>query len=426
MLYMRLIPCIKASNDLGSFLEDEDVFEGTGKKYHPCPFTYINGISSAKRAEKLEKLERTKDETKKLQLDIVHLKNDMDRTKIPGIISFDIKSSGTSVVREKMCEFSDRELEARFQAYIVSEQELFARGFPEYDKNYPGHARVYVGKYENFKRTKFSNFPLCETEVLRKCARCSRFFPMDGMTGDYLHGGETCYVHPGKLIQGKWQCCGSLVYESQYCATYPMHVWSGFSDGINESLLGYVETLPIGDLALEKTRYGVYALDCEMAFTKRGMEVIKISVVKMNGNVIYDHFVKPYDDVVDYGTEIHGITESEVATATKTLADVQNDLRQFIHAESLIIGHGVYNDLRIMRFIHKRVIDSSIVFKHENGPQYCYSLKTLSKLVLNKEIRAPGECHDSIQDATLAMEIMLRKLEIDVDARRKMRNLYSS
>ncbi|XP_051168104.1 putative exonuclease GOR isoform X2 [Leptopilina boulardi] len=346
----------------------------------------------------------------------------------PGIISYDSTTFGSSEVRTSMSNFSDSELEAKFQAYVVKKRELFARGFPEIDKDNLNYARVYVGKYGYIKKcySQNPNFKLSETEVLRKCARCSSFFPMDSRTGDYLHGGEPCYVHPGKLLMGVWQCCGSDAYERQFCTIFPMHVWSGFTDGVNESLLGYVETIPLGDLAFEKTRYGVYALDCEMAFTKRGMEVIKISVVRMNGTAVYDHFVKPGDEIVDYGTEIHGITEEEILTATKTLGDVQNDLRKFIHAESLLIGHGVYNDLRILRFIHKRVIDTSLVFQHERGPQFCYSLKSLSKLILKKDIRAPGEFHDSVQDATLAMDIMLRKLQQDVDARRRKLNLNAS
>lgn len=337
---------------------------------------------------------------------------------IPEILNPNNRHAYPSVVRRSMQHFTNKQLEEKLQKYLVNEDNLFDRGFPARDKCNPGYATVYVPKYPPNEHDPHSIDELIENNtVSRKCSRCSTYFKMDLVTGEYFLG-ERCYFHPGKFFNGVWQCCRNINFNNVGCVIKQCHVWGGFAEGISESLPGFVETVPLGELPTKYCRYGVYALDCEMAFTKCGMEVIKISVVQMNGNIVYDHFVKPYNTIVDYGTEIHGITEQHLLNATKTLNDVHNDLKEFIHAESIIVGHGVFNDLRIMRFIHKRVIDSSIVFSVKDRPRFCFSLKTLARHVLNREFRAPGECHDSVQDASVAMEIILRKLQQDYEASR--------
>ncbi|CAD7000226.1 unnamed protein product [Ceratitis capitata] len=37
----------------------------------------------------------------------------------------------------------------------------------------------------------------------------------------------------------------------------------------------------------------VYALDCEMVFTGRGLEVARVTLVDCNNQLIYDHYVQP-------------------------------------------------------------------------------------------------------------------------------------
>lgn len=71
-------------------------------------------------------------------------------------------------------------------------------------------------------------------------------------------------------------------------------------DGRKENLEGFVRTfqkeLP------EDAHAGVFALDCEMSYTTYGLELTRVTVVDTDMQVVYDTFVKPDNEVVDYNT----------------------------------------------------------------------------------------------------------------------------
>uniref|UniRef100_A0A3Q4I8L1 Uncharacterized protein n=1 Tax=Neolamprologus brichardi TaxID=32507 RepID=A0A3Q4I8L1_NEOBR len=47
---------------------------------------------------------------------------------------------------------------------------------------------------------------------------------------------------------------------------------------------------------------GVYSLDCEMCYTVHGLELSRVTVVNSSLEVVYDTFVKPENEVIDYNT----------------------------------------------------------------------------------------------------------------------------
>ena len=56
----------------------------------------------------------------------------------------------------------------------------------------------------------------------------------------------------------------------------------------------------------------------------------------------------------------------------QTLSDVQEELLRHIHADTIIVGHSLENDLKALRIIHSNVVDTSVVFKQN---KYKRSLK---------------------------------------------------
>ena len=62
---------------------------------------------------------------------------------------------------------------------------------------------------------------------------------------------------------------------------------------------GFVKTMSMED----KSKETCFALDCEMCYTTRGIELTRITVVDDDGNTTYETFVKPDNKIIDYNTK---------------------------------------------------------------------------------------------------------------------------
>ncbi len=99
---------------------------------------------------------------------------------------------------------------------------------------------------------------------------------------------------------------------------------------IKEEEEGYVAVDPIGvsevsedseegELACDdmelplRAPLPLVAIDCEMVYTKLGLELARVSIVDLYGEPLYDEFVKPSMPVLSYNTEFSGISEQHLA-----------------------------------------------------------------------------------------------------------------
>lgn len=252
------------------------------------------------------------------------------------------------------------------------------------------------------------------------CTRCKGNFLIEG---DKQYAAQNrCIYHWGKLqsvfIQGErrttfgteYSCCGSPK-DSAGCSWGKMHVWSGITTGFNGPY-DYIRTKsrktppPDGN-------HGVYSLDCEMVYTINGMELARVTVVGLDGRLVYDTHVRPECEVIDYNTRFSGITARDLKSATKTLKDVQNDLMGFISADTILVGHALENDLRVLRIVHYSVIDTAVAFPHYNGLPYRRSLRSLVSCFLRREIQRSPSGHDSLEDSRACMDLMLWRVRKD-------------
>ncbi|KAK4873636.1 hypothetical protein RN001_012996 [Aquatica leii] len=255
------------------------------------------------------------------------------------------------------------------------------------------------------------------------CVRCSRIFFISH-SGEYLTQ-EQCVYHWGKLHNviaaiGKhskacdyvmeYSCCKGKP-QSRGCTTGKLHVWGGLSVGFNGPYDYYVRTRPRKTLPPDGN-FGIYALDCEMCYTVMGLELTKITVIGVDGRLVYDSFVKPENEIIDYNTRFSGITCKDLSkkSGTKTLREVQNDLMGFINADTILIGHGLENDLRALRIMHYTIIDTAVVFAHPYGLPYRRGLKAITSWILKRDIQCSSSGHNSYEDARACMELILWKV----------------
>lgn len=155
------------------------------------------------------------------------------------------------------------------------------------------------------------------------------------------------------------------------------------------------------------------SVDCEMVLCHDGTEeVVEVCVVDKKLKVKLKSLVKPNKPVADYRTEITGVSAEDLEGVTCSLTDIQRSMKKLLSNETILVGHSVHNDLRVLKIVHQLVIDTAYIFKYSKGPPtFTPSLNSLCKAVLGFEVRKKGEPHDCRKDAEAAMKLVLAKLE---------------
>ena len=147
-----------------------------------------------------------------------------------------------------------------------------------------------------------------------------------------------------------------------------------------------------------------------MIYTTGGMRVARVSVVDGDGKEVFDKYVKmdegvhvmlvlllppflsldprPHCAYRDFNTRFSGITQEIYSTlALQPLVDIRRSLDELIGPETILIGHALENDLKTLRMIHLRNVDTAITFRHPAGPPFRRALRDLyasSLLVWNR------------------------------------------
>ncbi|XP_018594833.2 RNA exonuclease 1 homolog [Scleropages formosus] len=253
------------------------------------------------------------------------------------------------------------------------------------------------------------------TDSLKKiCCRCGATFSVS-LTGTYTRK-EECNYHYGKVVENKvpggvetrYSCCEGAV-GTPGCQVFKLHVHDALS------LDGFVRSIP--SPSLDNGCPGVFALDCEMCYTTKGLELARVTVVNPKLQVIYDTFVKPDSEVIDYNTRFTGISEEDLSQANSSISDIQTSLLSFINADTILIGHNLQNDLCALKLVHSTVVDTAVVFPHCLGFPHKRALHSLVADHLRRIIQSVSG-HDSGEDAIACMELMLWKVKEDSKGKR--------
>ncbi|EPY50348.1 exonuclease Rex3 [Schizosaccharomyces cryophilus OY26] len=237
-------------------------------------------------------------------------------------------------------------------------------------------------------------------DPLRECDRCGTKFV--NLTGP-------CKYHWGKLFREKvggekirvYTCCEVKEGESSGCTSEEFHVYRYQHLPYLANVSPYVSLST--DCPGKERMY--CALDCELCYTTLGFELVHLTVVDKEG-ILLNQFIRPKGDVLSLNTRFSGITSKTQLESGISMREMYEKLKQLgITRNTIIIGHGIENDLNAMRLIHEQVIDTAILYKHERGPPFRYSLKYLTKRYLGKEIQT--DTHHSEEDAIAAMDLVI-------------------
>ncbi|GAA6032601.1 hypothetical protein JCM8097_004835 [Rhodosporidiobolus ruineniae] len=259
---------------------------------------------------------------------------------------------------------------------------------------------------------------------VRVCDRCKKEFVVRGdLSEDDRHA---CAYHYGRVVTEKiggqkqrvWSCCPAV--GAPPCQTGP-HV---FKDEDPKLLHARVPFLPSSSLRSSSSSatdtalppaIDLAALDCELIYTTSGMSLARLTVLSASGSVLMDEHVRPPEGsrVLDLNTRFSGVKEGEVEGAVLDVQGVRRALAQFMDERTILVGHGVENDLKALRLVHTQVIDTAILFPHPNGGTWRHSLRNLTKDILGKFIQQddPTIGHSAADDASAALELVRWKVK---------------
>ncbi|GME68635.1 unnamed protein product [[Candida] boidinii] len=251
------------------------------------------------------------------------------------------------------------------------------------------------------------------------CSRCHVKFSISSMMERL---SSPCRFHEGKLLITKkskfsknnsdysvrnWSCCNETQGQSQGCKYLFHHVFK-----LNEPQDMH-KVLPfkmIKDVKFNSThKLKMISLDCEMAYTSKGFELIKLSVVDfMTEKTLIDRIIKPYGEVIDLNSHVSGI--DSIPEDAMSYDHAMKFLYKITDENTIIVGHGLENDLNVLRIIYPNIIDTAILFSESFNPMYKDPLKKLAWKYLSKNIQA-GQ-HDSLEDAVIPIQIVKKKLKL--------------
>lgn len=150
----------------------------------------------------------------------------------------------------------------------------------------------------------------------------------------------------------------------------------------------------------------IISLDCEMIETDLGDECCRLSVVKEDGSVVSNMYLKPLGKIIDLRTDVSGITMEKIEDAKYSSSDVVKIMSEYASKDTIICGHSLENDFRAMKLIHKKVIDTSILYNKDAAFPYKPSLIRLYVKYFKKNFRNENCSHDSIDDARAALDLV--------------------
>ncbi|KAI1701254.1 putative RNA exonuclease pqe-1 [Ditylenchus destructor] len=276
------------------------------------------------------------------------------------------------------------------QQFVPTEEELRKSGYPLWVDNSKQLVAAEMDERNNEWR------PFVDDDSLdRTCSRCRHKYTLLA-TGDQSPGTD-CTFH--------WEMAKRIDKESDI----QLHGCCKAVKGSPGCVQNHHHEAPPSQKGIDCCP-GVYAFDCEMVYTIWGPALAQVSLVDYKGRPVLNEIVRPEDRLLDSNYRYTGLTLKDVENATCNLKQAREKFFQLVNSETILIGHSLENDLKTLRVVHKKVVDTALVFRHPTK-NFNYSLKNLVKYHLNRSIQNGEGGHDSKEDALACLELMQHKIK---------------
>lgn len=167
-----------------------------------------------------------------------------------------------------------------------------------------------------------------------------------------------------------------------------------------------LEMFPKQPKSTTTTQNRYIAMDCEyvgVGAQGKDSALARLTLVNWYGAVLLDVYVRPKMAVTDFRTAVSGIRPHHLHNAVNLDAALVL-LQEHVTMDTILIGHGLENDMRVMLYHHpRRLVRDTSKYRPFRAISRGKTpgLKRLVKHFLSLDIQT-GE-HDSVEDARAAM-----------------------
>ncbi|KAE9583806.1 hypothetical protein CGMCC3_g208 [Colletotrichum fructicola] len=196
-----------------------------------------------------------------------------------------------------------------------------------------------------------------------------------------------CRYHTGRVFNMHWNCCRTFA-STPGCTFAPEHLTRTYTQKelldrhqyhrTPPSTLVDLNPDPLISLSLtdahtpsgpRQSRRAV-AIDCEMGVAFDGeSELIRLTLVDyFTAEILLDSLVFPAVGMSHFNTRYSGVSRQAMDEArrkgkciTGGVAAARQEVWRWVGPETIVVGHGVNNDLTSLRWIHPLVVDSMLL-----------------------------------------------------------------
>ena len=156
------------------------------------------------------------------------------------------------------------------------------------------------------------------------------------------------------------------------------------------------------------------ALDCEMVEGETIEHMLaRVSIVDFEGRSLYDAYVRPRQKVIDFRTNITGITQEILSRRGEPFKAVRARVIEILK-DKIVVGHAVHHDFEALEipqpaqeFIRDTCLYSAL--RPPNRKQ-TPSLRLLAEYWLDKQVQTGT--HSSVEDARTCM-ILYKRFQLE-------------